>query len=194
MPAVVTQRSTEAVLPLDEIKKYCRIDADLTDDDAVLKLIERAAVASAEAKIGGPLLTAQCLDTLDAWPNLPWLHLGIAGGREVTDVRVIRDGQEVIVPLVDLHIEPDGRQLCVKPRGGWPKCDATPGAVRITYLAGFGDSVESLPDDLRQWLRFRAATMYEYREQLVTGTIVTDLPNRFVDALLDVYTVRGVVL
>lgn len=193
MPAVVTQRSSAAVLQLDEIKQHCRIDADLTDDDQLLALFERAAVASAEAKVGGPLLTAECRDTFDAWPKLPWLHLGIAGGREVTEVRVIRDGAEVIVPLADLHTEPDGRLLCIKPRQAWPACDTTPGAVRITYRAGFGDDADGLPDDLLQWLRFRVATLYTYREEMTDGNVV-ELPDSIVDSLITHYRPDGVVL
>lgn len=186
MPAVVIQRSAAAVLTLAEIKQHCRIDADLTDDDQLLVLIEQAAVASAEKKVGGPLLTAQCRDTFDAWPSLPWLHLGIAGGREVSSVVVIRDGQETPVSLADFHIEPDSRLLCLKPRKGWPLCDATPGAICIDYLAGFGDNADSLPADLRQWLRFRVATLYAYREEFAEGNVV-ELPDSIVDSLIAHY-------
>ncbi|HJV92172.1 MAG TPA: head-tail connector protein [Azonexus sp.] len=193
MPAVVIQRSAAAVLTLAEMKKHCRIDPDIVDDDDLLALIEQAAVTSAEKKVGGPLLTAECRDTFDAWPSLPWLHLGIAGGREVTSVVVIRDGQETPVPLTAFHVEPDDRLLCLKPRKGWPQIDDTPGAIRIDYRAGFGDSTDSLPADLRQWLRFRVATLYVYREEFAEGSLV-ELPASIVDGLIDHYRPNEVTL
>lgn len=186
MAAVVIQRSAAAVLGLQEIKKHCRIDADLSDDDDLLLLMERAAVADAENMVGGPLLAAPCRDTFDAWPALPWLHLGIAGGRQVDAITVQRAGQIVPVALSDFHVEQEGRLLCIKPRGSWPQCDAVPGAIRVDYQAGFGDGVDSLPADLRQWLRFRVATFYTYREQFADGSLKS-LPDAIVDSLISHY-------
>jgi len=141
--AVVIQRSAAAVLGLQEIKKHCRIDADLSDD-------------------------------------------GIAGGRQVDAITVQRAGQIVPVALSDFHVEQEGRLLCIKPRGSWPQCDAVPGAIRVDYQAGFGDGVDSLPADLRQWLRFRVATFYTYREQFADGSLKS-LPDAIVDSLISHY-------
>lgn len=193
MPAVVIQRSTAAVLTLDDIKQQCRIDGDDTADDTLLPLIERAAVASAEAKIGGPVLTATCRDTLDAWPRLPWLHLGVAGGREVTAITAQQNGVGVALSLADFHITPDGRLLCIKPRKGWPQVDSQPGAITIDYKAGFGEATDAVPEDLRQWLRFRIATLYAYREEIAEGNAV-ELPGNVVDSLIAHYKPDGVPL
>ncbi|NDV11668.1 head-tail connector protein [Crenobacter caeni] len=193
MPAVVTQRSAAAVLTLGEIKQQCRIDPDITDEDVLLAQIERAAVKSAEARIGGPVLDAVCTDTLDAWPSLPWLHLGIAGAREVTGVTVRQAGQRQPVALSAFHVAADGRLLCLKPRNGWPPVDREPGAIEISYLAGFGASPDAVPDDLRQWLRFRVATLYAYREEISSGNAV-ELPGCVVDSLISHYRPDGVAL
>lgn len=193
MPAVVIERSTAAVLTLGEIRLQCRIDADITDEDVLLTLIERAAVKGAEAKIGGPVLDASCLDTLDAWPRLPWLHLGIAGAREVTAITALQQGERVPLALADFHIEVDGRLLCIKPRKSWPQVDCEPGAIEVSYTAGFGAEADAVPDDLRQWLRFRVATLYAYREEVAGGGEVA-LPGGILDSLITHYRPDGVPL
>lgn len=193
MAAVVIQRSAAAVLALDDMRQQCRIDDDDVASAQQLVVIERAAVASAEAKIGGPILMADCRDTLDAWPSLPWFHLGIAGGREVAAIVVMRDGVAVPLSLADFYIEPDGRLLCIKPLRGWPLADCRPGAIRIDYKAGFGETAAAVPEDIRQWLRFRVATLFAFREELTESDMVA-LPGGVVDSLITHYKPDGVYL
>ncbi|MEN3813325.1 phage head-tail connector protein [Chromobacterium piscinae] len=186
MAAEVIRRNPAAVLTLDEVREQCRIDADLTDDDTLLQMIERAAVASAEARIGGPLLLAECCETLDAWPGLPWLYLDIAGGREVVAIEALQHGQRQPLPLDAFHIERGERRLCIKPLKGWPVVDPVPGAIAIVYRAGFAEAGPDVPEDVRQWLRFRVATLYAFREEVSAGSVVA-LPDSLVDSLIAHY-------
>ena len=46
----------------------------------------------------------------------------------------------------------------------WPDLeDDRPGAVEITYVAGYGDNASDVPEDLRTALRFILADWYENR-------------------------------
>ncbi|OHX20504.1 head-tail connector protein [Chromobacterium sphagni] len=190
MAAEVIRRSPATVLTLEEVRQQCRIDADLTDDDSLLQMIERAAVASAEARAGGPLLMADCRETLDTWPGLPWLYLEIAGGREVVAIEAMQQGQRQPLPLNAFHIEQDGRRLCLKPLRSWPEVDPVPGAISIAYRAGFAEDGQDVPEDMRQWLRFRVATLYAYREEISAGSVVA-LPDGLVDSLIAHYCPAG---
>jgi uncharacterized phiE125 gp8 family phage protein len=75
----------------------------------------------------------------------------------------------------------------------WPSYRREPDAWRISFTAGYSPGSpndergyqDSLPDDLKTWIHARIATLYENREQIITGTIVSDLPYHFADGLLD---------
>ena len=91
--------------------------------------------------------------------------------------------------------ERGGRRLRLQPKGGWPPCDSSPGAIRLRYLAGFGPAADSVPESVRQWLRFQVSSYYTFREAFIDdASSVEALPGRFVDALLDPYCPREVTL
>ena len=59
-------------------------------------------------------------------------------------------------------------------------------AVKITFKSGYGSK---FPADLRQWLKVRVSTLYEYREEIVIGTIVAK--TNHVDSVLQRYRIRS---
>lgn len=185
MAAVAIQRSAAAVLTLEQIKRQCNIDPDLTEDDELLKQMGRAAVRACEGKLHGPLLKEVWKETRGQWPPIPSLLLPTANASSVQSIMIRQSGQ--LVPWTDYVAVADGSVMIIKPRTIWPVIDNTPDAIQITYAAGFGEVGERIPEDIQQWLLYRVSTFYEYREQFVTGTIVTDLPKSFVDELLTPY-------
>ena len=60
-------------------------------------------------------------------------------------------------------------------------------SVRVTVYAGW--AAETLPDDIKAWLRVRVASLYEQRENHIVGVGTTHMPRSFVDSLLDPYIV-----
>jgi len=59
-------------------------------------------------------------------------------------------------------------------------------AIRITFKSGFGSS---FPSDLRQWLKVRVSTLFEYREELTAGVSISK--NNHVDSILNRYKIRS---
>jgi uncharacterized phiE125 gp8 family phage protein len=59
-------------------------------------------------------------------------------------------------------------------------------AVRITFKSGY---TSDFPTDLRQWLKVRVSTLFEYREELIIGTIVAK--TNHVDSILQRYKIRS---
>lgn len=191
MAAVVVSRTATAVLTLDEMKAQCRIELDFTDDDMLLHQMEKSAVRACEGMIGGPLLTAVWREVLPRWPLVPWLHLEASGAQAVDSVELVQGGQVVLWD--GFRAIPDGRQLRLAAVGAWPQVDSVPDAITVTYRAGFGDDAAAVPEDIRQWLLFRVATLYEYRTQFVNGTL-EQLVRGFVDSLLDPYILNQAVI
>lgn len=56
------------------------------------------------------------------------------------------------------------------PVAGWPRTDLLPGAVEVTFKAGYGQAAEDVPEPLREAVRQLAAHLYENREATIVGT------------------------
>lgn len=211
MSAVLIERSTASVLELADIKRQCRIDDDLTEDDSLLVMLEKTAVRACEKRIRGPVLTATYQETLAEWPAVPWLTLQTAGAFEVTDITLSIGGNPF--PWHDFHALPSPPALQIKPHhlapacGAirhdghlhrsshlWPHVDAVANAIQIRYKAGLAETGDNVPEDVRQWLLFTIGTLYEYRERFIVGNLVTEIPGGFVDSLLDPYVLHEVML
>lgn len=68
----------------------------------------------------------------------------------------------------------------------WPCTRLQPGAVKVRYTAGFGNTVAAVPSQLRQWMLLQIGDWYENRETS-RDTPVNEMP--YVAALLDAYRV-----
>jgi len=72
----------------------------------------------------------------------------------------------------------------------WPTPRGDVDCVTVTWVAGYGDDVDDVPPPIRQWLLVRLATLFEHREEVITGTIVARIPT--IDSLLSPYKVLSV--
>lgn len=185
MAATIKPRSNELVIDLPAIKAQCRVDID--DDDQLLTDMALAAQRMCEGRIGGPLLTADCVETLSAWPVTGYIVLEVARAQEVTKFYVRTRGERV--EFADFHavLQDRGTLLVLAPNGQWPLIDERLDAIEIEYTAGFGDTPDAVPEDVKQWLLYTVSTMYSYREEFVTGASVQELPSNFVDRQINRY-------
>ena len=71
----------------------------------------------------------------------------------------------------------------------WPSLREIPKAVTVRFVAGYGATYASVPEDLRQALLMHVSRIYEMREPVVTGTIVNDTGAD--QALLRPYQIGG---
>jgi uncharacterized phiE125 gp8 family phage protein len=92
-----------------------------------------------------------------------------------------------------LHNEAEPAYIIPAYQCTWPTYRSLPNAIQISYTAGYApgspsdeaSNQEVMPGQLRLWMQAKLATLYEQREQLITGTIVAKLPRDFTDGLLD---------
>src|SRR5690606_26656848 len=96
--------------------------------------------------------------------------------------RVELDGSLTeLQPLPALRLERGQRESFLHFVQGRPS-----GRLVIRYHAG--TDLAAYPG-VRQWLLMQAATAHEFRETLVVGTILAELPSHFTDSLLAEITV-----
>ncbi len=59
-------------------------------------------------------------------------------------------------------------------------------AVKITFTSGY---LKDFPNDLKQWLKVKVSTLFEFREEIVSGAIISK--TKHVDSILQRYRIRN---
>lgn len=158
---LVTKPATEPVT-LDEAKLHLRLDQD-AEDTLVSGLIV-AAREYVEMYTRRQLVTATWALSLDAWPGVirppkpPLLGVTAITYLDQAEVEQTLDAG---VYRVDTTLEP-GR--IVRAAGAsWPALAPVPGAIRVTYDAGYG-AASAVPETFRQAILLTLSDLYERRE------------------------------
>lgn len=191
--SVVGTRPATSVVSLEEAKIHLRVDTP--DEDAYIQgLIDSAAAEldAPEGWLGRSLLSRTLRLTLDAYPP-PVIRLPAPPIRQVTAVEY-PDGQggTVAVPAdvyrVDTTAEPGLLYLADGQR--WPSAmpQAGPDVLRIEYEAGYGDTPDTVPRPIHQWVLLRVGELYRDREASIIGTTAARLEHA--RRMLDNYRIR----
>lgn len=168
-------------ITLDEAKAHCRVT--FADDDTLIEELIRAATAEMETRLQRTLCDSTWSITLDKFPadgiRLP--HPPILQVNSV--VYYSQAGTQLTLSADDYIVDTASEPGWIVPAPGktWPSTLERINAVTVTYRAGYrlgGTSHEqrdAVPRDIRAYLLIRVATMYENREGIVTGTIVSNV-------------------
>lgn len=161
---LVTAPAAEPVT-VAEVKSHLSIEH--TDWDTMIG----GWIAAARQQIDGPdgigiaMVTQTWRLTLDAFPACP-LKMPLAPCQSITSIKYTDpDGTEVTVAAEDYVLVTDARPAILHPAYGvaWPSPRRVPGAVRITFVAGYGVAA-AVPQDLKNAVLFMAAQNVVDRE------------------------------
>jgi uncharacterized phiE125 gp8 family phage protein len=175
---------------LSQAKLACRVDSDITADDALITLLIKAARGDAEQQLGRAIVTAQYERALDAFPcggiELAWPTVA-----SVDSVQYV-DTAGTLQSLAGAAYTLDNRQdrgWCLPAYGtDWPTTLDTANAVRVTFTSGWAEG-GAVPEDVQAWILMRVATLYKFRESVAAGVSVSELPRSHGDGLLDKWRV-----
>lgn len=181
------------------IAEYIGYDPELdASQDRVIAALCRAAVELGEQITG--LIWQEAQYRID---GLPLCQAGLSPSSglivlPITPVFAVNtlcavdaEGTETVLDPASWKLIPSGLEnyrpwAMIRPQG----CEFPSSSTFCAeVLAGWNE--ESLPESLQSWLLLRIATLYDYREDLVTGTITANLPRDHARALLDRWTVRS---
>lgn len=181
-------------LTLDEVRRWCRVDDDFTDDDADLQGLITTYRAQAEHECGRSFLSTTWEQVLDAFPAVE-LVLAAQPVSAVTHIKHldVAGVEQTLAPesyVLDQVTDP----AFVRPAVGydWPATFDGINAVRVRFVQGWSSATNPRCAPLRLWMRMHIEAAYKLRGSLVSGLSVTELPNRHVERLLDSYRVFGV--
>ncbi len=147
---------------LARAKEHLR--ADDAADDALITDMIAAATRRIERETGLALVTSQWRLLADAMPRDCTFRIPLAPVTSIDEVAVRTESGWQTVPASDWRADLAARPARLVASGEWPRPDGAPGAIRITFTAGFGATPEAVPEELRMAVLILAAHYYEFRE------------------------------
>lgn len=183
---VTAPASANPAVTLEELKAYLAIDPLVTDDDDLLK----HNIAAITATLDGPrgLLNRALINQswkleLDEFPTgtNDKIELPLPPTQSITSVKYDdSDGNEqTLVADTDYYITKLGattEQTQIHPIDGWPAARDRAGAVRVEFVAGYGDNDSDIPADTKLLIKAVSAEFFERREYSNVGNIVNVMP------------------
>ncbi len=175
---VTTPPASEPVV-LADMRAHSRIDAVDTAQDDVLTLCIQAARAHIENSTGRAMLTQTIRQTLDEFPPCGEpIVLMRSPVQSITSVTYTDTNGTTQTMSPSDYVTSIGQGISQVGLAGvnqWPAARIQPGAVQVTFVAGYA-SAGLVPADLRAAIRMLAALYFEQREAVLTGTIATQVP------------------
>ncbi len=188
----ISVEPTVEPVSLGELKDHMRIDGGA--DDTTLTNYGKAARIKAERYQNRQLITATWIYRLEAFPLgefvLPRPPLQSVTSIQYVDSAGVTQTWNASLYQVDTTSIP-GR---VKPitTSFFPTTQSdTYNAVTVTYVAGYGAASSSVPDSTRHAIMMYAAKLHEFREDIVAGVTITEVPDS-IKSMLDAEQVPGV--
>lgn len=184
---LINAAGTEPIT-LAQLKAQCRIDT--SDDDAVLTLAISAARAKAENYTGTAIVTQTWDQTLDAFPDAE-IELLKPPVTAITSVSYVDTaGVNQVLASSNYRLDDSTYPGWLLPafNVSWPETQDQANAVTIRYVTGYANEA-AVPGDMKAWILLTAAFIYAQREAMVLGGKIAEIPNRFVDSLLDPYRI-----
>lgn len=170
MDLTETSAPPSEAVPVRAFAEHLRLGSGFADDgsqDAVLELYLRSAMAAVEARIGRALLPRSFTWTVTRWREESSQGLPIGPVMSVEALTLIAaDGEETPADPETWSVMRDAQRPRVVGRFGrhLPRIPRS-GHAEIRFRAGFGESWEDAPADLRQAVFLLAAHFYENRSE-----------------------------
>lgn len=197
-PRLTLKRSTEpsaGPVTLVDMKLHLRVD--VADDDALITSYLAAAVRMCEEHTRRAFMPQSWRLTLDEFPDGE-LNSRISPAVEGWDILLPRPPYTSITSVTYKDTagatqtlaateylalgDDEPARVALAYGKTWPNTYPVPGAVAVTYACGYADAA-SVPEPIKQAIRFLVGHLYENREATITGTIITAVPMA-VDSLL----------
>ncbi len=168
-----------SAVPVRVFAEHLRLGTGFTDDrseDSILELYLRAAMAAVEARIGRALLARTFTWSVTRWREDSSQGLPISPIRSVDAILIIAaDGSETLVSSDAWSVLRDRQRPRLVGRYGrnLPRIPQN-GRAEISLTAGYGETWDEVPADLRQAVFLLAAHYFEHRS--ATGVDAASMP------------------
>lgn len=184
--------AAEEPVSLDEAKHHLRVDH--SDDDDLIALYIAASRQDIDGRDGwlGRALVSQTWElSLDRFPRAE-IQLPFAPLQSVVSIKYYApNGIEQTVSVGDYEVDAASEPGWVIPgTSGWPSTLDAINAVRVRFIAGYGDAAD-VPAPIKAAVLLRVGDLYANREAQMVGATGHVL-NPTLQALLQPYRVWSV--
>ncbi|PPD12161.1 head-tail connector protein [Methylophilus sp.] len=176
---------------LEQAKAQCRVDH--ADEDDLITALIKPARELAEHRTGRALITQTCewvLPCLDG----DKIAFPVAPVQSISSITYLdSNGVEQTLPTSVYALDKTGNgkhYLRLKCGQSWPSVLSQFDAVKITFVAGYGDA-DDVPAAVKQWMLLVIAFWYKNKESATDGSVVTELPTTFCEGLLHTVKIWG---
>lgn len=155
-----------------------------TTGDQLLNVLIKSARQYAEQLLGRYLITQTVDLYLDEFPTQAINMRPLQSVTEITYVDTAGDTQTL--SAADYIVDSTGSPARITPAYGvsWPSTRDQVNAVKVRFVAGYG-SASAVPQCVRNWMLMRIKQLYDQRDMINVGNVVTEFPQAYVDGLLD---------
>lgn len=175
-----------------ELESQCRVVAG--QDTTLLVRAGKAATAHVEKTIRRSIINATYQMWFNRWPvnggRLPLLRgrLQSVSSIKWTDVNAVQttllSGTDY---LLDDKTEPG--EIVLPFGASWPSGQLSPvNPIEVEFVAGYGATSASVPEDLRHMILMLAGELYNYREALIIGVSAAGLASALAAARITTWT------
>ena len=182
---VLKTAPTSTVISLAEAKAFLRIDSDYDDDDTYITSLINVATQVVEEFTRRRLITQSYYLYYDEFP--PYIDLQIGIVQPFYTIRYY-DTDNVQQTLATSEYDVDDKirpgRIYESKDGSFPDTYDRPNAVEVEFVVG--TSASEVPAPIIQSIYIIVGRYYENRQDVVTGTIASELPL-MVDHLLTPY-------
>ena len=211
MPLIQTSAPAAEPLVLADVKNYLRVDADLTNDDALITMMIGAARRYAEHYTGRSFITQQWRLVMDSFPGqmqaayAMWGQIfGLPANGVLFEKGPVQSVDSIVYTAMDGTTQtiatPGAPNYAVDlsdpvprmtPGFGrvWPIPLPQIGAVAINFTAGYGATAASVPEGIRDWMLMRIKSRYDTGGEVTAAQRGKIEPLPWVDSMLDPYRV-----
>ena len=158
-------------------KQYLRLDEAFTEDDNLI-LMHLTAARERFEQATNMVLAATTFDAVfDQFPEDHVIRLFKVPLVQVIEIKYFdRSGAEQILSSDAFYSDAVSKPARIVPVAGrFPIADGRPGGIRVRFTAGYSE-VSKVPKLIRHALMLMINSFYENRVEVVTGTIVTEMP------------------
>lgn len=180
---LITPPAIEPVT-LAEAKAHLRCG---DDEDSLITALIQTAREECEHRTERSLITQTWERVLDFFPPVE-IELGRPPVQSIVSITYYdAAGALQTMDSADYSLDVDLKPGWVSPAYGtvWPNTYDMPNAVRVRFLAGYGDTAADVPATSKAWMLLRIGTLYKHRESTVVGVPLSTLPSEYVNGLLD---------
>lgn len=171
-----------------EIKEQCRIT--ITDDDNLIERYITTARKRIENLLGRALITQTWDYYLDDWPANNYIVIPKGQLQTVTHVKYTDSNGDTTTWSNTEYNEDtysDPGRVTLEYGYTWPSATLhLQNPIEITFVCGYGDNKNDVPEPIRQCILFLTAQLYENREPFFIGPHdQKEVPLGFYDYLND---------